>query len=369
MFDWDFRRGTAGVHVLMQLAEERGLDPDRCFAGTTLTPEAVLAPDAEVTARQELRVVRNLLAHCGDEPGLGLEAGARHHISLYGPWGLALVGSRTVREVVEVALRCLELAFVFGGLVFEEDTQEGRLVVESAELPARLRTFLTERAMAGLQTIVVDLFETALPIRRVLLRDQAPAEIIRYRDTFGVTPIFDATADLIVIDGRGLDLSLPRAGDWARGSCEQLCRDLLDQRAPRAGVAAEVRDVLVRDPGRLPDQSAVAGGLFMSPRTLSRRLNEERTSFRALLDEVRQMMAEELLTHTDLTTEQLAARLGYAEAASFIRAFRRWKGCPPQEFRAHRTSVTKRRISVASTWSPSAAQTSALKISTSMSPR
>ncbi|WP_406231302.1 helix-turn-helix domain-containing protein [Nocardia sp. NBC_01009] len=72
----------------------------------------------------------------------------------------------------------------------------------------------------------------------------------------------------------------------------------------------------------------------MSPRTLSGRLREEGTSFRVLVDEVRQMMSKALLTHTGMTTEQVAAQLGYAEAASFIRAFRRWGGRPPQEFRA-----------------------------------
>lgn len=100
------------------------------------------------------------------------------------------------------------------------------------------------------------------------------------------------------------------------------------------GVTEAVRNLLVRNPGTIPDQIGVAGELFVSPRTLSRRLNEEGTSFRALLDEVRRTRAEELLTHTDMTTEQVAAHLGYAEAASFIRAFRRWKDCPPQEFRA-----------------------------------
>uniref|UniRef100_UPI002454AE20 helix-turn-helix domain-containing protein n=1 Tax=Nocardia abscessus TaxID=120957 RepID=UPI002454AE20 len=111
--------------------------------------------------------------------------------------------------------------------------------------------------------------------------------------------------------------------------------------APRGGGGAP-RPRGGPTPGEIPDQATVAVGLYMSSRTLSRRLHEEGTSFRALLDEVRQTMSEVLLAHTDMTTEQVAARLGYAEAASFIRAFRRWQGCPPQTFRSrgrqsHRT--------------------------------
>jgi AraC-like DNA-binding protein len=100
----------------------------------------------------------------------------------------------------------------------------------------------------------------------------------------------------------------------------------------RPGVAATVRDVLLRDPSAIPDQSAVAAELFVSTRTLSRRLRQEGTSFRALRDEVRQVLSEQLLCQASMTTEQVAARLGYADPASFIRAFRRWKGCPPQAF-------------------------------------
>ncbi|QIS13034.1 AraC family transcriptional regulator [Nocardia arthritidis] len=334
MFDWDFPLGASSVRVLVRLAEERGIRPEQALAGTALTPRSVTDPNVDVSARQELRVVRNLLARCGDEPGLGVEAGARHHISLYGPWGLALLSSRTLREVIDVAQRYLELAFVFGRLTLEEDADEVRLVFDGPDIPEDLRPFLTERVLAGLPAIGRELYSVALPLHRVTFRHAAPADTARYREMFGVEPVFGASANIVAVDRRDLDQPLPQAGDWARQTCEQLCRDLLAQRRARGGVAGSVRDLLVRRPGEIPDQAAVAAGLYMSPRTLSRRLNEEGTSFRALLDEVRQMLSEELLTHTHMTTEQVAGRLGYAEAASFIRAFRRWKGCPPQEFRA-----------------------------------
>ncbi|MFI9503999.1 AraC family transcriptional regulator [Nocardia sp. NPDC052566] len=334
MFDWDLMRSTSSVHVLMKLAEERGMGATACLEGTTLLPEAVIDPEAEITARQELRVARNLLARFGDEPGLGVEAGSRYHISLYGPWGLALLSSRTLREVIDVALRYLDLAFVFGQLTFETRGDDARLRFDDSEIPEDLRAFLTERILAGIQTIGRELFSAGVPVHAVRFRHAAPADTARYREVFGgVEPVFDALTNEVVFDKAYLDLPLPQANEWARGTCEQLCRDLLTRRRARTGIAGAVRDLLVRNPGEIPDQIAVATALFMSPRTLSRRLNEEGTSFRALLDEVRQTLSEELLAHTDMTTEQVAARLGYAEAASFIRAFRRWKGCPPQEFR------------------------------------
>jgi AraC-like DNA-binding protein len=77
---------------------------------------------------------------------------------------------------------------------------------------------------------------------------------------------------------------------------------------------------------------SVARQLVMSPRTLRRRLEAEGTSYRALVDEVRQALAEEMLATGALTVEDVAIRLGYAEASSFIYAFKRWKGTTPAAY-------------------------------------
>ena len=76
----------------------------------------------------------------------------------------------------------------------------------------------------------------------------------------------------------------------------------------------------------LPDRAAT------DDLQLRRRLEEEGTSFRALLDEVRETHAEELLTRGAVPVEDVAFRLGYAEASSFIHAFKRWKGVTPTAF-------------------------------------
>ncbi|GAA5078951.1 AraC family transcriptional regulator [Nocardia iowensis] len=332
MFDRDYRRSAAGVRVLITMAAERGMSATDCLSGTALA-----LADVDCTARQELLVVRNLLARFGTEPGLGAEAGSRSDIPPYGPWGLALLSSRTRRDAVDVVVRYLDRACVSGRLTAESTRGALRLRFVDCESPPELRAFLAERILAGVTSTGGELFDARIPVERIEFRHPAPVSSVRHREIYGVEPIFGADADVVVFGRRALDLPMPKSSERARGICAQLCRDLLDRHRTRSGVAGAVRDLLVRNPGEIPDQIAVANELFMSPRTLSRRLNEEDTSFRGLLDEVRQLLSEQLLAHTDMTTEQVAARLGYAEAASFIRAFRRWKGCPPQEFRLHET--------------------------------
>jgi len=84
--------------------------------------------------------------------------------------------------------------------------------------------------------------------------------------------------------------------------------------------------------GAMLSVEVVAAGLGMAPRTLQRSLEAEGTTFRELVAEVRRVLAEEMLAQR-MTVDEIAERLGYAEAASFVHAFKRWTGVPPGRFR------------------------------------
>ncbi len=78
--------------------------------------------------------------------------------------------------------------------------------------------------------------------------------------------------------------------------------------------------------------AAIADELCITERTLHRRLAAERTSYRALVDEVRVTLALAML-ESGLTVEETARQLGYSETAAFSRAFTRWVGTPPSKHR------------------------------------
>jgi AraC-like DNA-binding protein len=77
----------------------------------------------------------------------------------------------------------------------------------------------------------------------------------------------------------------------------------------------------------------VAQDLNMSARTLRRKLREENSSFRQVVDELRRNTAIRYLRETDLTVEDIAESLGFSDAASFRQAFRRWTKAAPYEFK------------------------------------
>lgn len=81
------------------------------------------------------------------------------------------------------------------------------------------------------------------------------------------------------------------------------------------------------------DQQALANSLNMSVRNLQRRLNAHHTRFRDLLDQVRAELAEQLVRYSEAGFAEIAQQLGYEDPSSFNKAFKRWLGLPPGEYR------------------------------------
>ncbi|WP_409201374.1 helix-turn-helix transcriptional regulator [Paracoccus aurantius] len=75
-----------------------------------------------------------------------------------------------------------------------------------------------------------------------------------------------------------------------------------------------------------------------SPRSLQRHLESRSLTFRLLVDEVRLQVASTLLRQTDLPAQEIAERLGYSTPSNFTRAFCRWTGQTPRQFRGDRKS-------------------------------
>jgi AraC-like DNA-binding protein len=287
-------------------------------------------PTVEIAAHQELVVVRNVVRHLGHLPAIGLEAGSRYPLTAYGVWGYALLSSRTFRSAVELGIRYLGLTYVFGGVGCVSTRDELRVLFDDRELPDDCRQFLVERDTAAATAIFRALLGETMPLRRATFRFGAPPWADRFHAVFG-TLVFDAPENALVVDAAVADRPLPQANEQTALLCEEQCRRLFDQRHARTLLSERIRRLLLR-PGTLPAIEQVAARLGMATRSVQRGLEAEGTTFRSLVGEVRRTLAEEMLARR-MTVDEVAERLGYAEAASFVHAFKRWTGVPPGVYR------------------------------------
>ncbi|MPY84843.1 MAG: helix-turn-helix domain-containing protein [Actinophytocola sp.] len=330
--EWDFPRAAASVLLMTRFAAEHGVGHEDMLRGAALTLAEAEDPDTQIDAHQELAVVRNLVAHLGDEPGLGLRVGSRYQVTTFGIFGFACVSSPTLRDVISFALRYWDLSFAFGIPEVEIGGFEIRIELHDEAVPGQLRRFLVERDLAAMYTIMNDLLPMGVPISGLEFAFPAPSSLDDYQAVFGARPDFDRPAHVATFDVAYLDKPLPQANAQTVAMCEAQCRELVARRRARSGISHEVRERLVSLGGADTGMDAIARDLNVSTRTLRRKLSEAGTSYRLLLDEVREALAEEMLATGALSVSDVAVRLGYAEATSFIHAFKRWKGVTPKAF-------------------------------------
>jgi len=338
MHQWNVRRGIASSRMLCGLAEEYGLTAEICLAGTGIRTKDLDNPAGEIDATQEFGVIRNLLTALAprgvSDIELAIRAGARYHLTTMGIWGFAMASSATLRSALAVGLRYLDLTYSVNRIWLEESSSSASLVIDESGAPPDLSQFVMLRDMAAVQTINRELLATPVMPQAVSLRYPYRDHAALFRETFGQLPSFSGVRNHIELAPGVLEAPLPQANELMRQSCEDQCRQLLARRRSRAGIAGRVRDRLLQTPGRLPDMEAIASELNMTSRHLRRLLQAEGSSYRALVDEVRQALAEELLSTARMKMDEVAERLGYAERASFAHAFKRWKGVAPSAYRS-----------------------------------
>jgi AraC-like DNA-binding protein len=167
----------------------------------------------------------------------------------------------------------------------------------------------------------------------VKFRHRRPADESDYNQTFRCPVRYGQKENSILFRGSDLEQPVPSAN-------EELAM-LLDEMAARhlayrfsSRFSTKVRDALIGQlPNGEPSKQETARLLGMTERTLLRRLRDENTTFQELLDRLREKLAFDYLRRDDLTIENIAYLLGFSSSSAFSRAFLRWTGERPSDWR------------------------------------
>jgi AraC-like DNA-binding protein len=327
--------GVSRVKVLVQLAREHQVSEADCLSNSGITAASLADPLARISLEQEFAVIRNLQARLGSNTGLGLEAGLRYRSTTLGALGYALVSCATVRDALDLAIRYLNPLYGCLFLSAEEEGNELRFVVEDALAPADVRQFLVEQAIAATYSVtreVVGLPGAKLRIGQLTLRFPEPVCADRFAALGSRKLIFGAPRNSIVEDRAMLALPLPHYNEVAKDFCLAQHANQLSLDSCRESLKIFVRQFLLKCPGRIPSMEEMAACFAMTARTLRRRLEDEGTSYRELMGEILLDQADEML-RAGSSVDAVANRLGFSEAASFIRAYKRWTGGTPGRHR------------------------------------
>lgn len=329
--------------VLVETAVEQGVCRQALLENTGILPGMLAHPETRLSYIQYGALISNALRLTGN-PALGLDVGRNTGFPQMGVVGLAIMTSPTVGAALDAAIRynrllnpCFTWALRFEG---ERAILSFREVIPITPF----RVFAIEMMLTAFDRQGRELSGGQLPIRALRIAHSRPAHADRYREFCEAPMYFDQSESEAEFDRSLLDKEVLFADPATGKLTEQLCAELASLEAPADGLISQVRSLLGSARGRPPDLEELARTLQTSSRSLRRALSDMGVSYLELLDESRQLRAEEWVRATSMTFDQIAERLGFSNVRSFRRAFKRWTSHTPGEYREKNGEQSPRSI-------------------------
>lgn len=318
--------------VMINFAQRNGIDQQTCLLGTGILESELSSGEGLVTRTQETRLIENLMLALPEAGAGGFELGLQYSLATFGVWGFALRTCKTLREAVALGLRYLPLSTAYCCIAVCEDGEAFGVVFDPDPIPPHLRQFLLERDMATALSLVREITFQGVEFKGVEFTGEPDVSASAIESLCGITPTFHAGANRILVNRAGAGQPFPGYDPVLTRMLEQQCQQRMDT-VENSGLAGKVRQKLLGELGLGATLNDMASELALSTRSLRRKLEQEGASYRDLVEEERRQLALQLLNTTTMKIEELAAHLGYTDAGSFVRAFRRWQGCSPSAYR------------------------------------
>jgi AraC-like DNA-binding protein len=325
---------AAVVGPVIEAGVMMGLERAALLRKLGLTADDFADPDALLPFETFIAAWETLAEAPGSEE-IGLRIGAKSSPRLLGALGYAMIHAPDALAAIRMFHRFRRL--VSDTLAPEIDIDE-RHVTYHLVWPARVaRIFqFADSAFLGTLSLLREL--AGLPDQAPLAVDawyQCPAPGGTDRSKLLGCPVrFGAPETRFVLNRKLLEQPLPRTDPGLFAYLERHAEAVLARIPKDGGTAARVRRLITEAlRSGEPTPTEIGKKLSLSERTLQRRLRDERTSFAELLDGTRRELSAHYLSDPSVAAFEIAFLLGYSEPSAFHRAFRRWTGTTPQEFR------------------------------------
>lgn len=321
------------VRSLHAFALSRGLDADALFAAAGIEMGALAGSHARV-AQDKLNRLWDGLVEVTGNPGIGLQFGRQVTPASFGAVGFLMLSCGTVREAAEQCLRYQRyLAEAMRAELCDGDGVV-ELRLENVGGRSGVRVAVVEAMLAAVTAWLRWVLPEPVPPLRIQLRHAATVPLEEYEALFGCPVRAGSDHTAVVFASALMQRPLSGHDPWMQEQHRRLLETL--QQEALQPWTGRVRQLMRQLLGVGPvEQGAVAAMLHLTPKTLQRRLEQEGTAFRPLLDEVRFELAREYLRQPAVALQEVSALCGYSDYSAFAKAFRQWSGRSPGDWRGH----------------------------------
>jgi len=309
-----------------------GCDPAPLFAKTGIDLNASFDPNARIPVIR-LQALWKLSVETTGDPGFGLTAAEQFQPAALHGLGFAWLASDTLRDAFGRLVRFSRLLNTFFRAQLDDRGNTVDLVILGTE---KWPDFVHAAGDMGMATFLrmcqITAGKHVVPVR-VLLQRPTPSCTDRFNTFFGAPIEYGATDNRLCFDPHLINQPLMTGNPELARINDQTVIDYL-ARFDRSNISMKVRARIIEQlPGGTPHQLSIADDLHVSLRSLQRKLKDEETTFKILLEDTRRELAMQYLREAHRSVGEIAYLLGFSEPSNFTRSFRRWTGHSPAEFR------------------------------------
>lgn len=320
------------LYSLQAALRSLGHDPVALFAGYRVSATHMATANARISIPRFMRLGHAAIKLSG-RADMGLLMGQYSQPSHFGLPGLTAQCAPTLERAFETLVR------------FERLVSQNYRGHSSYQAPATrfysispynaFNLFVVDSALATRMQFARQLTGGAARLREVHIEFPAPDYVARYEAVFGCPVLFDQPHNQLVWDPASLALSPLQSAATTHAQLLGLCQGQLLELTRHRRLRERVEEILSPQlHSRLPTLDEVAGQLGMPGWTLRRRLKtEDNTRFQDIIDGIRQQLAISYIRDTEITLGEVAFLLGFSSPAAFQRAFKRWTGSAPGQYR------------------------------------
>ena len=319
------------IKKLIALLVKDGFSPEQLYKVPAV--KGLLSTQQETIRECDAITIFEAAVNLTNDPTFILRLGQEMDIVSLGTFGFALMSCGNLHEALKLLLRYRTI--LDQGPSFESTKYSDGILLR---INTKLGTAFQQRIVSEI------MFSQVISIAKFLINQEivgcelhlncsVPTEAESYQQLLSIPIKFNQPHNQLIIPESVMLTRIRTANPVTNIIFQQQCEELLRGLNRVEDFSAAVRRLLIHAGGEFPNIKQVAEKLFVSERTLSRRLFMESTSFRTICDEVRNLLATQYLISTELTIAEIAALLDYGEPVSFRRAFARWNKTTPSAFR------------------------------------
>lgn len=319
--------------LLTGLFQQWGITPETLLEGTGVKPGDLENPTSYITYNQEIAIYERA-ERLSPVPEWALRLGQNTHVSAAGVTGYAMLTCVDIAQCLQLAVRYIKLTGSAAGTELRELANgDYEVCALDAAYAIDSPRYVMEEFFTAMLTALKDVSQGAIGPKMLNLVYPRPDYAAVYREVFNCPVNFNAERSGLIVDKQDLTFRVPTWDPVTQEACRRQCEQVLEQLTEAEGFVDTVRKILLVQPCDQRTAGHVAEKLHISTRNLRRKLEQEKTSFQQVLDDVRCELAKNYLSKTRLRLEDIAPLLGFSETSNLRRAFKKWTNQTPSQYR------------------------------------